>query len=253
MPPKKGVTRHRKVLRDTIQGFTKPALKHLYQRAGAKRISGHVYEESRSIIKVNVENWVRTVVTITEHARRRTVKPVDVLAAARLFGTPLIANVITGVKSERSHRRHRGSPRKSLAERKKERKEKSRAARESKKTKSKSKGKTKEGKTKRTHHVKKPHRFKPGTVALRKIRYYQKKDKLIIPNAVIKRFVKEVAQDFKEELRFSRGALNALHIWLESYLVMLFRFANDAAIHAKRHTVASKDLQFARRLLGERA
>ena len=69
---KGGAKRHRKVLRDNIQGITKPAIRRLARRGGVKRISGLIYEETRSVLKVFLENVIRDAVTYTEHARRKT-------------------------------------------------------------------------------------------------------------------------------------------------------------------------------------
>ena len=66
---KGGAKRHRKVLRDNIQGITKPAIRRLARRGGVKRISGLVYEETRGVLKVFHENVIRDAVTYTEHAR----------------------------------------------------------------------------------------------------------------------------------------------------------------------------------------
>merc|ERR1711981_1343314 len=64
---KGGAKRHRKVLRDNIQGITKPAIHRLARRGGVKRISGLIYEETRGVLKVFLENVVRDAVTYTEH------------------------------------------------------------------------------------------------------------------------------------------------------------------------------------------
>ena len=48
-----------------------------------------------------------------------------------------------------------------------------------------------------TGGVKKPHRFRPGTVALREIRRYQKSTELLIRKLPFQRLVREIAQDFK--------------------------------------------------------
>ena len=66
---KGGAKRHRKVLRDNIQGITKPAIRRLARRGGVKRISGLIYEESRGVLKVFLENAIRDAVTYTEHAK----------------------------------------------------------------------------------------------------------------------------------------------------------------------------------------
>merc|ERR1712117_338082 len=66
---KGGAKRHRKVLRDNIQGITKPAIRRLARRGGVKRISGLIYEETRGVLKVFLENVIRDAVTYTEHAK----------------------------------------------------------------------------------------------------------------------------------------------------------------------------------------
>lgn len=84
-----GERRHRKVLRDNIQGITKPAIRRLARRGGVKRLSGLIYEETRSRLKVFLENVIRDTVTFTEHARRKTVGPLDVVRALKLQGRPM--------------------------------------------------------------------------------------------------------------------------------------------------------------------
>ncbi len=64
---KGGAKRHRKVLRDNIQGITKPSIRRLARRGGVKRISGLIYEETRSVLKVFLESVIRDAVTYTEH------------------------------------------------------------------------------------------------------------------------------------------------------------------------------------------
>ncbi|ORZ41063.1 histone H3 h3_3 [Catenaria anguillulae PL171] len=101
--------------------------------------------------------------------------------------------------------------------------------------------------------VKKPHRYRPGTVALREIRRYQKSTELLIRKLPFQRLVREIAQDFKTDLRFQSSAVGALQEAAEAYLVGLFEDTNLAAIHAKRVTIQPKDIQLARRLRGERS
>ncbi|CAL9130572.1 unnamed protein product [Musa acuminata var. zebrina] len=100
--------------------------------------------------------------------------------------------------------------------------------------------------------VKKPHRFRPGTVALREIRKYQKSTDLLIRKLPFQRLVREVAQDFKTDLRFQSHAVLALQEAAEAYLVGLFEDVNLCAIHAKRVTIMPKDVELARRIRGER-
>lgn len=102
-----------------------------------------------------------------------------------------------------------------------------------------------------TGGVKKPHRYRPGTVALREIRKYQKSTELLIKKLPFQRLVKEIAQAYKNDLRFQSTALLALQEAAESYLVGLFEDTNLCAIHAKRCTIFVKDIALARRIRGE--
>ncbi|KAL8176669.1 UNVERIFIED_CONTAM: hypothetical protein K2H54_037408 [Gekko kuhli] len=219
---KGGAKRHRKVLRDNIQGITKPAIRRLARRGGVKRISGLIYEETRGVLKVFLENVIRDAVTYTEHAKRKTVTAMDVVYALKRQGRTLTkqtARKSTGGKA----------PRKQLA---------TKAARKS---------------APATGGVKKPHRYRPGTVALREIRRYQKSTELLIRKLPFQRLVREIAQDFKTDLRFQSSAVMALQEASEAYLVGLFEDTNLCAIHAKRVTIMPKDIQLARRIRGERA
>lgn len=103
-----------------------------------------------------------------------------------------------------------------------------------------------------TGGVKKPHRYRPGTVALREIRRYQKSTEQLIRKLPFQRLVKEISQDFRTDLRFQSAAIGALQEAAEAYLVGLFEDTNLCAIHAKRVTIMPKDMQLARRIRGER-
>ena len=100
--------------------------------------------------------------------------------------------------------------------------------------------------------VKKPHRYRPGTVALREIRRYQKSTELLIRKLPFQRLVREVAQDFKKDLQFRSSSILALQEASEAYCVGLFEDVNLCAIHTKRVTIMPKDIQLARRIRRER-
>ena len=101
--------------------------------------------------------------------------------------------------------------------------------------------------------VKKPHRYRPGTVALREIRKYQKSTELLIRKLPFQRLVREIAYEFKnDDLRFQSTAILALQEAAEAYLVGIFEDSNLCAIHAKRVTLMPKDIALARRIRGER-
>lgn len=100
--------------------------------------------------------------------------------------------------------------------------------------------------------VKQRHRYRPGTVALREIRRYQKSTELLIRKLPFARLVREISQDFKTDLRFQSSALAALQESGEAYLVRLFEESNLAAIHAKRVTIMVKDMKLVREVRGEK-
>jgi histone H3 len=100
--------------------------------------------------------------------------------------------------------------------------------------------------------LKKPHRYRPGTVALREIRKYQKSTELLIRKLPFQRLVREVAAQFNDGLRFQSVAVLALQEAAETFLTTLFEDANLAAIHAKRVTIMPRDIQLARRIRGLR-
>ncbi|XP_063761825.1 uncharacterized protein LOC134879305 [Eleginops maclovinus] len=213
---KGGAKRHRKVLRDNIQGITKPAIRRLARRGGVKRISGLIYEETRGVLKVFLENVIRDAVTYTEHAKRKTVTAMDVVYALKRQGQRALllfhreADFAKMARTKQTARKSTGgkAPRKQLA---------TKAARKS---------------APATGGVKKPHRYRPGTVALREIRRYQKSTELLIRKLPFQRLVREIAQDFKTDLRFQSSAVMALQESSEAYLVGLFEDTNLCAIHA---------------------
>lgn len=209
-----GRRRHRKVLRDNIQGVTKGAIQRLAHVAGVKRISGLVYEEIRGVLKVYLENVLKNAILYTEHSRRRTVSVEDVEAALN--------------RHETSGGAIRGKP--------------------------KAKPCPKHGYGFSFGMGQKPHRFLPGTVALRKIRFYQKQSSCLhIGMLPFQRLVREIGQDYKTDLRFSKEAVTLLQYAAEHYLVKLLEDANLNAIHAKRQKIEPKDIQLARRIRGERS
>ena len=112
--------------------------------------------------------------------------------------------------------------------------------------------KSKKASTGASAGVKKTHRFRPGTVALRQIRKLQKGTELLIQKAPFQRLVRETAEKHKTGLRFAASALAALQESTESYIVSLLSDANLCSLHAKRVTAMPSDLHLARRLRGER-
>jgi histone H3 len=100
--------------------------------------------------------------------------------------------------------------------------------------------------------MKKKMRWRPGTVALREIKRYQKVTDLLLAKAPFQRFVRSICDGIDSQLRFQSQALLALQEASESYITGLFEDANLCAIHATRVTVMKKDIDLARRIRGER-
>jgi len=103
-----------------------------------------------------------------------------------------------------------------------------------------------------TGGVKKAHRYRPGTVALREIRKYQKTTDLLIRKLPFQRIVKNLAGEVRTDVRFQSQAVLALQEAAEAYLVGLFEDTNLCAIHAQRVTIMVRDMQLARRIRGEK-
>jgi histone H3 len=110
----------------------------------------------------------------------------------------------------------------------------------------------------------KPHRYRPGTVALREIRRYQKSFDLLIRKLPFQRLVREITNEeiennkilkdhFTAGIAFQSSAILALQEAAEGYLVGVLEITNLSAIHAKRVTIMPKDMQFARKIRGEAA
>jgi histone H3 len=98
--------------------------------------------------------------------------------------------------------------------------------------------------------IKKPHKYRPGTVALREIKHYQKSTELLIRKLPFERLVREITQEVQSQgdKRFSPSAIGALQEAVEAYMVELMENSNLCAIHARRVTIQVKDQQLARRI-----
>lgn len=217
-----GAQKHRRILRDNIQGITRPAITRVCRRAGVKRIGGTVYEEIRGVMKAYMEDALRSIIAITEHDRRLTVKASDLEAALQIQGIYLGAGVNPNTNNtfDTCKSRPRGKS-----------------------------GKAAEGEEAAKPTTKKPHRFRPGTVAVRDIKYQQShSDCLALPKANFSRLTREIAQDFHLGLRFSGDFMELFQMVVESHLIELVEAANLCAIHANRQTIKPADVQLARRI-----
>ena len=237
-----GPKRARKpLLRDSIQGITSDAIRRIAYKAGAKRISGLMTEETRGILKMLLENILRDTVTFADHAKMKTVQGFHVRQAAELNDE----YIAVGEYDQVSHRNPAG--------------QKSSSSRVSHHQKLKGKVRSRGGDpgdpmdvdvnvpTITITDAEEQHggRARPGTVALRNIRYYQRKPGFVIPVAPFQRLVREIGQDFKTGLRFSEEALRLLQYYIEAKLHDIFNDAVVSAIHAGRQTLYPKDIQLA--------
>ena len=100
--------------------------------------------------------------------------------------------------------------------------------------------------------IKRAHRYRPGTVALREIRKYQKSTDLLLRKLPFQRIVKDITQSYKQDIRYRSSALEALQHSCEAFIVGLFEDTNLCAIHAKRVTIMVKDIALARRIRGDK-
>lgn len=106
------------------------------------------------------------------------------------------------------------------------------------------------------HVSSQPHRYRPGIVALREIRRYQKSTELLIRKAPFQRLCREIVEDLDQKnrhWRFQSTAILALQEACEAYIIGLLADSQLCALHARRVTVMPRDMQLARRIRGERA
>merc|ERR1712228_845924 len=96
--------------------------------------------------------------------------------------------------------------------------------------------------------IKGPHRYRPGTVALYEIRKYQKSTELLLRKAPFARLVREIAQEYKNDLRFQSSAILALQEAAEAYIVKLFDDTQLCTIHGNHVTIQPKDMGLAKKL-----
>lgn len=105
--------------------------------------------------------------------------------------------------------------------------------------------------TRRAKTRKGSHRYRPGTVALREIRRYQKSTELLIRKAPFQRLVREIGESFKSGLKMQSAAILALQEAGEAFLCGMMEDANLCAIHARRVTLMPRDMLLARRIRGD--
>lgn len=100
-------------------------------------------------------------------------------------------------------------------------------------------------KKKKVEGVKKKHKWHPGTQAVREIRRFQSRTDQLVPRAVVERLLREIAQELKEGVRFSKPAIDALHEISEVYVTGLLKDANDVAVKSGQVTLLHRHMEIA--------
>lgn len=100
-----------------------------------------------------------------------------------------------------------------------------------------------------TASVKKPHRYRPGTVALQEIRRFQKATDLMIKKAPFSRLVMEIATEFKGDMKSTRNTSLALQERSEARLSSVLEKSNECAIHRGGVTIKRKDMELVAKIM----
>jgi len=237
MPP------HRKIYRDNIQGVTKNAIQRMMYTAGITRAGGLCYEETRGIIKVKLEDIIYKIIIYLEHLRKKTVDEYIVAhcVTPKLYTYEPIARSCLGMRKRSKSRSRRSRSKRSRSRsrisRSKRSKSRSRSSR-SKRTKSRSRSSRSKITKSRSSIVK----------TLKNIKFFQNRyECLNISMLPFSRIVREVTQDYKTDVRYTKKALILLQYSIETYIVKVFKEARNVAMHAKRTKVEPKDINIARR------
>ena len=196
--------KHKKVLKNNIQGITKPAIVRVSRRAGIKNMSGLHYKEMRDNILNYLYEILKKTASILDNSKEKTVQFKHVSLAAKEQG--IVAIYSFDEKNCKS---------KNMKVKKKKRKR------------------------------------SKGSLAIKEIEFQQKNHCLMIPRLAFSRVVREIMQDYKTDVNFSKVSLDFIQALTENYLVSLLEDANLCAIHAKRTTVMPKDVMLARRIRGD--
>ena len=226
--PKTQKVKHKKVLRDNIQGISRPALQRILRRAGVKRMSGSIYEELRSVMEKYMGGIIKDIVIFVEHDRRRTIQIDDLNAALDMHKIFLAAGLNPNTKKTKSIQSCNSKGKSGPVKKSKAREEGYPDGRP-------------DGVNKKFH------RFRPGTRALRAIRYQQKNsDCLAILKANFDRLTREISQRYGEHsLRFSEGVVELLQLVVEGFLIDLCIDSYRCTLFANRDTIYPKDVQLA--------
>ena len=252
---KAGRMRHRVILRDSIYGITKPAIRRLMHRGGVKQMSGLVYEEMRGVVKHLLEKIIRNAIISMEHRRAKTVSFMDYKVAGRELGLHSISAThfpkACGSKKRRVQKDEQSGGWYDEELRNNEDEEVDSDDDDEEQSGGRLRDNCSNHSTGDEHEQSGGRRHRSGYHGLRNIRKQQKLGCLLLPHAAVSRLVREIAQDFKQDIRHSKTSLIYVQALLEHNIVSLSEDANLMAIHAKRSTVQPKDIHKARQLRGD--
>jgi histone H3/H4 len=218
--PKKTVKKTKKNLKNSVSHITEPALQRILRRAGVKRISNKVYNHLRKEIRAYLDKILFKVILITQHDGRKTVQIKDLETGLYMCKIYLLAGINQNAKRTVSLISCNSRKKSSI------------------------KHKISEKSDKETHH-----RFKPGTVAMKQVKFQQKNSNyLAIPKNNFVNLVKEYISINEPNMRFASGVYDLLQLVVENHFISLARNANMIALHAKRETLYSKDLELSTRV-----
>lgn len=242
---------------DALRSLTKSAILRFIHRAGGKRVSMLFYEDVRTLIGQYLESFLQPAVLIMLYAGRKTLQSRDAFAVFDIKGVHPVAgfNDKGGFDGNENPDRVKRRKKKKLEVTKQTKPKiapkpppkKEKKVQPKKEKEVIDKGKAKKGLA--AGGIKKPHRFRPGTVTLRKIRLQQKSTRFIFPLSSFKRVIREYAKMEDVKPRISTLFFNITQFYIENRVLRFLRFAIYAAVHAGRITLLPKDIQFARRFM----
>lgn len=216
----------------TPEKITKPALQRCLKRAGVKRISEPVFEIMRDIIYDFSSEIIKNIVIFVLAAKRKTAQIDDLRASLEMMKIYLAAGLNVNSKNTSASLHSCNSIGKSGPVKKS-------------KPLSLSGGTTSEG------IVKKPHRFRPGTRAIRSIDYHQKNsDCLAIPKANFVRLIRGLSSKYMKEIRFSEGVIDLLQLVVENHIINICKKAYECTLFAHRDTINSRDFDLVSKIMG---
>jgi histone H3/H4 len=235
-------TKVRRELEDNIKKITRPALLRILRKSGVKRVSRESYNVLRDRLVEFLQPLVEKAVIFMAHEGRKTISMADLRSSLNANHISLAA----GLDAKSANLQ-------SCNARGKKRTKTTKTEEGESHTSKGSSGKVEQVKTK------KPHRFRPGTVALKDIKIQQKNsDRLAIPKLNFETLVREFAdpcvrihlEDVVENAadvnsRFENGVCDLLQLVVENFLYNLCRGANLCALHCSRQTVLVKDFELA--------